>query len=410
MDSFIDEEFTSQIEWLKGLVELPSDTDSREDVEVAAAYVDEAMTELGFEVERRRDSTGERADHRIYSSGSTSAQDEALALVGHVDTVYPQHWDWREDGHGRIYGPGIMDMKGGLSAIVFSLRALRESHPDAYERLKVRFVLNTDEEKGSTSSRVIFQELASRMKCALVFEPGRAEDKIVTTRKGAAPFSISAEVPSGLPAHAGGKHREGSNALHALMLLGHRIESMTDYDRGLTFSVVIDQSDEKNLTMKRNILPSRASFLVDCRYQNPGDAGAAIELLRKEIENGQLPGLADMNPGLNERVARVRLEIRFGGEEGVGRPPMNPTEGIQDLRRRYERHAGACGLEIGEAPLQGGVSDANYIADYGVPVIDGLGPYGENAHRRGDEWMGIDSLSRRTKALARFLFEEADLN
>ncbi len=414
LDNAVDEGFDRQLEWLRNLVELPSNTDDKENVESAAAFVDRAMDDLGFGIERREDPRGLRADHRIYTSRATAEDDRALALVGHVDTVYPVHWDWKEGDDGNIRGPGVMDMKGGLSVIVFALKALAQSNPEEFERLKVRFIMNTDEEKGSESSRAIFQDYAARMSEALVFEPGRTEpdkDKIVTERKGSAPFDIVATV-TGFPQHAGGKHEEGSNALHALMLLAHRIESMTDYVRGLTFSVVIDpeldvdDDAKRNSKMKRNVLPGYASFQVDCRYQIKGSVDEAVESLREDIENWNLPGLSDMNPRLIERVKRAVLDIRFMGERDRGRPPMPGTPNIK-LCERYSRHADECGLGSGPAKIQGGVSDANYIADNGVPVIDGLGPYGKNAHslQDHDEWFDPESLRKRTKALARFLLE-----
>ena len=90
---------------------------------------------------------------------------------------------------------------------------------------------------------------------------------------------------------------------------------------------------------------------------------------------------------------------------GITRPPMEATHATQELRARYERHAAAVGLQIGEAPLQGGGSDANLLAARGVPCIDGLGPAGRHYHRV-DEWSSLDSLRRRTQALALFLAEE----
>jgi glutamate carboxypeptidase len=72
------------------------------------------------------------------------------------------------------------------------------------------------------------------------------------------------------------------------------------------------------------------------------------------------------------------------------------------LRTRYEACASAVGLETGEAPLQGGGSDANLLSAAGVPSIDGLGPYGELFHNPG-EWSSLSSLERRTKALALYL-------
>jgi glutamate carboxypeptidase len=408
-DDAVDSNSDSQVEFLSGLVQSPSHTESPDDVEVASQLVDEKMRELGFGVERVVVPDGTRAAHRIYSSPATSEGDKCLALVGHVDTVYPRHWNLRMDGDGRMFGPGVMDMKGGLSVIVYGLMALKASHPDEFERLKVRIIMNTDEEKGSRTSRHIFSEHSEKISGALVFENGRDRDEVVVARKGTAPFEIVAEVPEGFPQHAGGKHAEGSSALEALMLAGLKVASMTDYSRGLTFNVVIRPGDKENSNMTRNVLPGRASFAVDCRYTSPGDANEAVELLRQSIANWDLPGLGDMHPKLIERVKRARIDVIYEGEGiGQGRPPM-PQQPNMDLCERYSRHARECDLASGPAPVQGGVSDANFLAEHGVPVIDGLGPFGKNAHATTyeDEWIELENLVRKTKALARFLLEES---
>ena len=426
LDDAVDRNFDGQLEWLRQLVELPSNTDDRENVERAAMFVDRTMEDMGFDIETNCASAGGglRADTRIYhlnlpQQETWGEEERALALVGHVDTVYPTHWDWNQDvDDGYIRGPGVADMKGGLSVIVFALKALQATNQEVFESLKVRFFMNTDEEKGSGTSKHVFQDFAPQMSKALVFEPGRTEperDKIVTERKGSAPFDISATV-TGFPQHAGGRHEEGANALHALMLLLNKIESMTNYDSGLTFNVVIDpeldvdDDSKRNSTMKRNVLPGYARFQVDCRYQNKGSVDEAIESLREDIANWNFPGLSEMNPRLIERVKRAVLVIHFESERDCGRPPMPSAPNIE-LCERYSRHADACGLGSGPAGIQGGVSDANNIADNGVPVIDGLGPYGKNVHslQDHDEWFDPESLRKKTKALARFLLEETTL-
>lgn len=83
---------------------------------------------------------------------------------------------------------------------------------------------------------------------------------------------------------------------------------------------------------------------------------------------------------------------------------MEASDASQALRARYERHAAAVGLDTGEAPLQGGGSDANILSGAGVPCIDGLGPRGRHYHE-AREWSSLESLLRRTEALARFLCE-----
>jgi glutamate carboxypeptidase len=210
------------------------------------------------------------------------------------------------------------------------------------------------------------------------------EDKIVTSRKGSAVFTVEA---SGTAAHAGNKHAEGTNAIHALALLVPRIEALTDYERGLTANVGLIEGGTA-----KNTVPDAAKCVVDVRFERLADVERAQQFFDELARDPQLP----------ERLAAARVSVHGR----VARPPMEASEQTQALRLRYEKHAAEQGLKVGEAPLQGGGSDANLLAARGVPVVDGLGPWGQHFHKV-EEWSSLDSLKRRTKALARFLLEEA---
>ncbi len=391
----VDESFErEQVKLLEQLVSAPSHTHAKDDVEQAAALVDAAAASLGLSVKRLPDPEGRFADHRVYATPATQDDDQALALVGHIDTVFPRSLGFlsfsrRDDV---VYGPGALDMKSGLTEVLFALAALERARPDVYAKLKARFVLVSDEEVGSPSSaRVVYQELAPLTSAALVFEAGRDEDTIVTARKGAAVYTITAH---GRSAHAGNKHHEGVNAVHALALVIPRIEGLTDYSRGLTANVGLIEGGTA-----KNTVPDRASCVVDVRFERSEDVervGAFMDALASDAFLGV------EQRSLNERV----LHATFTASGVVSRPPMEPSERTQALRLRYERHASAAGLKTGECPLQGGGSDANLLAARGVPVLDGLGPWGKHFHKV-EEQASLDSLRKKTQALASFLLEEA---
>jgi glutamate carboxypeptidase len=379
-----------QVPLLQRLVELPSHTYARADVEAAAAELDAACAALGLICTKVHDHLNRFADHRIYATPATS-DGASLALVGHIDTVYPRSLGFMKftrDGD-TVRGPGVLDMKSGLVEILFALRAVQRAAPGVWATLPARFVVVSDEEVGSPSSEKLYRELAPKLNGALVFEAGRKGDTIVTCRKGGGLFTVTVR---GKAAHAGVDHADGVNAIHALALLIDRIERLTDYARGVTLNVGLIEGGTA-----KNTVPERASCQVDARFETIADAERVAAFLRG-LQTDPFAGLE----GVPERLRRVTVEV--GG--GITRPPMEASPGAQRLRGVYEPYAAACGLQVGECPLQGGGSDANLLAADGVPVIDGLGPYGQFFHQV-EEWSSLDSLRRRTAALACFLAEQA---
>ncbi len=383
-----------QVPFLRALVEQPSCTREPEDVEAAARIVDAMAERAGLSRRVVPDESGRFAAHRVYATPAVEADTPALALVGHVDTVFPRAMGFT--GFSRegdaVRGPGVLDMKSGLSAILFALSAVRTVAPDCFARLRARFVCVSDEEVGSPSSATLHRALAAHTEAAMVFEAGRSEDRIVTRRKGGAVFEITAE---GRAAHAGNHHAEGVSAIHGLALLVPRLEALTDYQRGVTVNVGVFEGGTA-----KNTVPDHARCLIDGRFVAAED-GPWLERAVAELARDPFAGLsADLEVPDKLRGLRMRVE------GGVSRPPMEATEAGQRLRLDYERHAAAAGLAVGEAPLQGGGSDANLFAAEGVPSIDGLGPYGQHFHQR-EEWSSLESLRKRTEALATFLLERA---
>lgn len=380
---------SEQVTFFARLVETPSHTYARDDVEAAAQLIDAHMQGIGFTCVRVPDPEGRFADHRVYSPADLHPDAPAALCVGHIDTVFPRDTGFltfeRDDNV--VRGPGVLDMKSGLTTVVFALEALAKVAPEHLAALPLRFVLNSEEEVGSPSSRELLARLAPQSSCALVFEGGRAEDKIITRRKGGGMFKFKV---TGKAAHAGNHHAEGRNAIAALAHLIPHIEALTDYARGVTVNVGLVSGGTA-----KNTVPEFAECVVDTRFERVADADALV---------AQLHALADDPWAQATAMPEALRECTVELSGGVTRPPMEASEGAQRLRLAYEPHAAAAGLQTGEAPLQGGGSDANLLAAWGVPSIDGLGPFGKHFHRT-DEFSHLDSLRMRTEALAAFLLE-----
>jgi glutamate carboxypeptidase len=388
----VEERFEAwQVPLLQRLVEQPSCTRAPADVEAASLLLDAEAEALGLTCEVHPDPAGRVAAHRVYRAPSLGAEGRGLALVGHVDTVFPRSMGFlafERDGD-VVRGPGVLDMKSGLCAMFGAWAALRAACPDAASRLAARWIVVSDEETGSPSSADLYRRLSPLISEALVFEAGRAEDRIVTRRRGSGVWTLHAK---GRASHAGNAHAQGINAIHALALLVPRIEAMTDHARGRTLNVGLFEGGTA-----KNTVPERASLGIDGRFGSSEDEEAIVRGLERLVR--------DPFEGVQGVPDRLR-QVQFTLEGRVSRPPMEATDATQALRARYEQVAAECGLGTGEAPLQGGGSDANLLAAHGVPCIDGLGPFGRHFHET-EEWSSLDSLRRRTEALALFLLDAA---
>lgn len=316
------------------------------------------------------------ADHLVWRSTWDAGGRSPVALVGHLDTVFPPGTfeGYRRDGD-LARGPGVLDMKGGLVVVAWALRAIAETlGPAALPPL--RLVVVADEEVGSPEGQGVIRQAIADARSCLVFEAGRKNDLIVTRRKGTG--SVKA-IAHGRSAHAGNAHRDGANALWALARFVDRIQSLTDYDRGVTVNVgKVVGGDSKNT------VPDRAEAFVDIRFETVKDADSLMAAIREAATNAVVPG--------------TRIEL----EGGVARMPMERTEASALLLAEYEASARAAGLGAGEAPLVGGGSDASTSSALGIASIDGLGPRGLGFHTK-DEQIEIVTLRMKAEALVRFL-------
>lgn len=383
---------TEQVPWLEALVNQPGHTAAPDDVEVVAQMIETRLRTLDLQVESVPSEAF--AHHRVYATPATEPTDKTLLLAGHCDTVYARSQgfltlDREDDGRGDIiHGPGVLDMKSGLTVAIFALQALHHAAPEFFRQLKLRFVCNTDEEVGSPDSLRLYDRLAKLSTAALVFEGGRDSDQIITARKGTGGYRL--EV-AGRSAHAGNQHEDGINAIHAIALLVPRLEQLTDYASGTTVNVGTILGGNA-----KNVVPGSAAIEIDVRITN-AEAGQKFEAA---LQNLLQRPFAD-HPDLPAKFSEATVKLTGG----IRRWPMESTAASEALRERYEQAATAEDLGTGRAPLQGGGSDANLLAAQGVPCIDGLGPYGKFMHSP-KEWSSLASLKQRTRALTRFIWNE----
>ena len=318
------------------------------------------------------------AAHGDHLFWRTRAEGAPLLLIGHHDTVFPPgHFEgFRVDG-ARAYGPGTLDMKGGLAMLWGVLKVLSDADMLAARALVLASV--ADEEVGSLDSRKHLERVAQGARAALVFEAGRERDAIITQRRGVGTLRV---VATGVAAHSGNEHQKGRNAITSLARFVDCAQSLTDYDRGTTVNTGLIQGGTS-----ANTVPAHAEATLDLRFEHVPDAEELMNRLQRTAQ----------------RVALEGTELCFHG--GIKRLPMERSVASVALYEAYAQAQREAGLGAEEAPLVGGGSDGNTVSALGVPTIDGLGPRGRGFHTT-DEYVELDSFAPKAEALLRFVMSD----
>jgi len=304
-----------------------------------------------------------------------------VLLAGHMDTVFPADHPFqrvrRLDGE-RLNAPGAADMKGGLLAMLYALKAV-EASPFA-DRIGYEVLINADEEIGSPGSAAILHEAAKRAQFACVYEPALEDGTLVGARKGSGNF---AAVIRGRSAHAGRDHDHGRNAVVAAAEFALRASGLSGLREGLTVNVARIDGGAPN-----NVVPDVAVTRFNVRVDLAEDA---------EWVEGQL------NSYLNEIRSREGFASSLHG--GFGRPPKPMTPPLKSFLEALASLARELGVTL-EWKSTGGVCDGNNIAAAGVPVVDTLGVRGAHIHSAA-EYACLDSLEERAKLSALLLLRVA---
>jgi len=300
---------------------------------------------------------------------------EQILGIGHSDTVWPagtiRSMPFRRRA-GRLYGPGVLDMKSGLAFFIYAMRALRDL--DIPVRRKIVLLVVSDEETGSKTSRAVTEAEAKRSNCVLVVEPGNGfTGKLKTARKGVRNYTVSVE---GRAAHAGVDFSNGASAILEAARQIEKIAQFTNLERGITVNPGVISGGTRT-----NVIAAEARIDVDVRIARSRDAAAVDQKFRalKPVDK--------------------RCQIRVEG--GLNRPPMERTAGIAQLFAQAQNIAAELELKLEESSTGGG-SDGNFTAALGVPTLDGLGGIGEGAHAVNESIL-IDCIPQRVALLTALL-------
>lgn len=356
---------TEFLDLLERFVSVESPTGDKVACERMADLLEATLTADGWAVTRDpRDAVGDLLSATLEGDGDG----RGTLVLAHYDTVWPvgtlATMPFRVDaGADRAYGPGTLDMKGGIAATLLAARLLAAA--GRRPRGRATLLITSDEETGSAHSRARIEDEARAHDRVLVVEAARDDGALKVGRKGVGDYHFTFH---GIAAHAGNYPDDGASALVELAHAALFVRSLDDREAATTAHPTVARAGSVT-----NVIAEHATLDVDVRVLRLDEAERVDAALR----------------AWEPRDARVRVEV----EGGLNRPPMEPTPANLALFARARAATAAWGTTL-EGVVVGGGSDGNFTSALGVATLDGVGGCGQGAHARHEHVRIGDTLAR----------------
>jgi glutamate carboxypeptidase len=328
------------------------------------------FTAVGCRAERDGDHLVLRAEPRAAALHARPA----LLVLGHLDTVWPigqlADMPFHVDDEGRVTGPGVFDMKGGLVALELALRAVRLAGAGLAQPLRV--VVVGDEEIGSPDGARLVANHSAGAAAVLGLEPALPGGVLKTGRRGVSRVRVAV---TGRAAHAGLDQAKGVSAIDELVDQLVELRATLPREAGVAVNVGTVAGGGR-----ANVVPAHAHAEIGLRYRTP------------EQEQALRDAFAALRPRrADARVAVETLSRRPAWPEPVGNPLLDH---LTDLAARLGQPL--------SGRAAGGAGDTNLTGSLGIPTLDGLGPNGKGAHSV-EEMVWLPAILERAALLAAIL-------
>lgn len=359
------------IKKLEKLVNIDSGTTNIEGVTKVAKKLQKYFEEAGFFSETVF--LDEAVGNGVFATNAPNAKEYDVLLVGHIDTVFAKgecaKRPFKVEGD-KAYGPGVADMKDGDLIILWALSKLDK---DTLKKVKIAVCLNPDEETGSTHSSEWIDSYALKSKYALIYEGQRVLGEYTSKRKGISHIDINL---TGVGAHAGFCPEKGRSAINAMAQCINRINALANENVTVNFGVI------QGGTIA-NAIAEQCSARIDVRFWNQTQWTEFFEKFKKEFET----------PFGKDIKAEYKVLLL--------NPAMEEGDKTQELKDKISDLGKAFGIKSTYIK-SGGVSDGNHISQTKIPVIDGLGGVGGDAHTTR-EWLDLTSIEKKVDLSVAFI-------
>lgn len=369
--AYIDAHRSEMLKMWEELVSIDSGSDYKPGVDKVVAKVAGILTDMGG---KTRIVEHENAGNAVVSEFGDCKTKPFIVLTGHLDTVFSDSETTKKRPftikEGRAYGPGALDMKGGVTLAIHALQALQSV---CFDKYGVKVILAGDEEVGHKHSDFAgkIMEEAKGAAYAFNFETGFMDDSLVLARKGVYCFAMEA---LGRGAHVGNAPEEGRSAIKELAYKILDIEALTDWSKGLNLNVGVIEGGTVH-----NSAPAYAKMIVDMRFTDP----AMLEAMKAKFQEINDKVYVD---GVTCKMTPVSLM-----------QPMVELESSKELFELVKKVYEAEGFGSPKAITVGG-SDSAYTTMVGVPTVCAMGVKGGRNHTV-DEFANVESLFMRAKLM-----------
>ncbi len=367
----IDNLYPKYLKVWEDVCNIESPTNFKEGVDKVAEYFINMAEKLSWKVEVLKQ---EVAGDVLVITANEGAGEKPVCFSGHSDTVHPIGLFGSpavKMDEEKIYGPGVMDCKGGIVASFMAMEALIKC---GYKKRPLMLLIQSDEEVSSSiSHKETINYICERAKDAVAFfnTEGQVKGTAVIERKGILRYRF--EI-SGVALHSA-RCAEAANAIREAAYKIIELEKIKDA-KGITCNCGLINGGSAV-----NTVAAKCTFTVDIRFLNEKQLNEAREKVKKIAETVYIEGCS------------TKLEeISF-------RPAMEYCEKNAALLDKMNEIFAECGLETLKARLCLSGSDAAYTTLREIPTIDNIGVAGGNIHSK-DEFAYLESLKTSAKNMA----------
>lgn len=370
IESYIDSKRGEIIEIWKTLVNLEGKASEKECMDNVADYLFDLFSKAGADC--KLIVTNPEAPKVLTGIIGADRSGAPVLFGGHYDTVFSKGTfgdnPFRIEGE-KAFGPGVLDMKGGIVISLYVIKALEEI---GWKERPIKIIFCGDEEGGKYHSQAssLISEFATGCKCAFNMETGPVNNSLCVGRKGAMIGSFSVK---GISAHSGNNFDAGRNAVvdaaHKIL----EIDKMTNRELGTNMNVAVVHGGTI-----WNSIPDTCNVEFSGRFA-----------LNSELENVQKK--------LGEVLAKSYVDgtvttYKAGDAMGV----FEQSEENMALWKFCSENSRKFGYgEMGHVFLGGG-SDATAMHKAGVPTLCSCGVVGEWNHT-DREYAVVETMFTRIK-------------